>query len=160
MTPIPAPTAPQWTAVQTLAELPANLIWSGTQPVPAIGARVRVYMNGFGPALVEAYFHAEGYLGVVCRPDQLPAWFRQQNPGVQEGHFFGRELEPFRPLLATPAAHAQQANQEMAEQLARAAHGLSQVEEINARTLGHFDDDWISDYPPPEDGQEQANAGC
>lgn len=132
MTPIPAPTAPQWTAVQTLADLPADLTWSGTQPVPAIGARVRVYMNSFGSALVKAYFHAEGYLGVVCLPDQLPAWFQQQNPGVQEGHFFGRELEPFRPLppLATAADHTQETGQEMAEQLAGAAHGLSQAEEI------------------------------
>lgn len=156
MNPISAPTAPQWLAVQTLAELPANLIWSGSQPVPAIGARVRVYMNSFGPALVRAYFHAEGYLGVVCLPDQLPAWFQQQNLGVQEGHFFRRELEPFQPLptLATAADHVQQANQEMAEQLARAAHGLSQAEEINAQTLGQPDDDWIPDYPPLEDGQE------
>jgi hypothetical protein len=152
MTPISAPTAPQWTAVQTLAELPANLTWSGTQPVPAIGTRVRVYMNSFGPALVRAYFHAEGYLGVVCRPDQLPAWFQQQNSGVQEPR---RQLEPFQllPPLATAIDHAQQAGQEMAEQLARAAHGLSQAEEINAQTLGQLND-WIPDYPPLEDVQE------
>ncbi len=151
MTRIPVPTVPQWAAVQTLAELPANLTWSGSQPVPAIGARVRVYLNSFGPALVKAYFHAEGYLGVVCLPDQLPAWFQQQNPGVLEGHFFGRELEPFRPVSAMPQfpAHA------MAEELARAEHGLGQAEEANAQMFGQpAADDWIPDYPLPDDDSE------
>lgn len=57
--------------------------------------------------------------------------------------------------MAVAAGHGQQAGQEMAEQLARAAHGLSQAEETNAQTIGQLAaDDWIPDYPPPEDGQE------
>lgn len=151
MKPMQAPTAPPWTTVQTLAELLADLTWSGTQPVPAIGARVRVHMNGFGPALVNGYFHAEDYLGVVCASDQLPVWFQQQRPDVQECHFFGRELEAFWPVPAGAATPDQtrQFGRAMAEQVARGEHGLSQAGDANAEvpvplTTG----DWIPDYPP------------
>ncbi|MGI4741286.1 MAG: hypothetical protein ACRYG7_39475 [Janthinobacterium lividum] len=151
---ISTPTAPHWVGVQTLAELPAGLTWSGTQPVPAIGARVHLYLNSFGPAQVTAYFHADGYLGVVCAPEVLPAWFQQQSPGVREGHFFGIELEPFRPVPAasTTSNQARQPGQITAEQLAGAAHGLSLTEDTNAGTLAQLAaSDWIPDYPPTDD---------
>lgn len=145
-------TVPQWVGVQTLAELPAGLTWSGTQPVPAVGARVHLYLNSFGPAQVKAYFHAEGYLGVVCAPEVLPAWFQQQSPGVREGHFFGIELEPFRSMPVVPApGEARQLSPDMAEQSAQAAHGLSQAEEASADTVAHLAaSDWIPDYPPTD----------
>lgn len=54
-------------------------------------------MNGFGAGVVRAYFHAGGWLGVVVAVDVLPDWFDEQNPGTTEGHFFGRELEPYTP---------------------------------------------------------------
>lgn len=83
--------------------LPAGLLWSGAGDVPAIGARVHIYMNSFGPAEVRAYFHREGYLGVLCAPDQMPDWYQKQAPGVTLGHFYGKELEPRR-ATPTPAA--------------------------------------------------------
>ena len=92
---LPTVSVPAWQGVTTLAELPRNLVWSGTQPIPAIGARVRAYMNGFGAGSVRAYFHAAGDLGVIVAVDVLPEWFVTQNPGIAEGHFFGRELEPY-----------------------------------------------------------------
>jgi hypothetical protein len=95
--PLPFPPAPvaAWQSVATLSELPPALKWSGTQPIPAIGAQVHAYMNGFGAGEVRAYFHANGWLGVVVAVAVLPEWFAKQNPGITEGHFFGRELEPY-----------------------------------------------------------------
>lgn len=94
---------PQWVGFPTRAGLPAGLQWSGKGEVPAIGARVHIYMNSIGPAEVKAYFHGEGWLGVLCQPDTMPQHL--QGSGVTQGHFFGRELEPFTP--PTPAAPAQ-----------------------------------------------------
>jgi hypothetical protein len=90
--------------------------------VPAIGARVHVYMNSYGPAEVKAYFHAEGYAGVICQPDQMPA--RLQAHGVTLGHFFGRELEPYHP----------------------GPHAPDQVPEVVE--IPPASTDWIPDYPP------------
>jgi len=69
--------------------------------VPVIEAHVRIYMNGIGPAEVKAYFHGDGYLGVLCQPDTMPEHLRQH--GVTLGHFFGRELEPYIPDPVAPA---------------------------------------------------------
>ncbi|WP_223654094.1 hypothetical protein [Hymenobacter psoromatis] len=83
---------PKFVGFPTRTGLPADLIWSGKGEVPAIGARVYIHMNSFGPAEVKAYFHADGYLGVICQPDKMPA--RLEAHGVTQGHFFGIELEP------------------------------------------------------------------
>ena len=92
---------PQWVGFPTHAGLPAGLQWSGRGEVPAIGARVHIYLNSIGPAEVKAYFHAEGYLGVLCQPDKMPEHLAKH--GVTLGHFFGRELEPYTPGPAAPA---------------------------------------------------------
>lgn len=107
ITPAPAPQQPQiipldwvgdpeqcpkYVGFPTRAGLPAGLNWSGKGEVPGIGARVYIHMNSFGPAEVKAYFHADGYLGVICQPDKMPARF--EGHGVTLGHFFGIELEP------------------------------------------------------------------
>ncbi|MBF9239637.1 hypothetical protein I2I05_19750 [Hymenobacter sp. BT683] len=81
---------PAWIGFLTRASLPAGLIWSGTGEVPAISTRVHVYLNSFGPAVVKAYFHADGFLGVLGEFERLPDWFRRQSPGVTMGHLFGR----------------------------------------------------------------------
>ena len=88
----PTADCPAWTGYPTRESLPAGLAWTASFELPAIGSRVHVSMNGFGLATVQAYFHAEGYLGVIVKPDVLPAWFSKQQPGVTLGHFFGREL--------------------------------------------------------------------
>lgn len=82
---------PKFVGFPTRAGLPSDLIWSGRGEVPAIGARVRIHMNSFGPAEVKAYFHADGYLGVICQPDKMPAHLEAHS--VTQGHFFGIELE-------------------------------------------------------------------
>lgn len=108
---------PKWIGFPTRTGLPADLKWSGEGAVPAIGSRVEITMNDLGPAEVKAYFHSDGYLGVICAPDQLPAWYQKQSPGVTLGHFFGRELKPVEPTAA-PVAPA--SVPELAARLAQA----------------------------------------
>lgn len=85
----------------TQANFPAGLIWSGTGEVPAIGARVYIYCCGIGPAEVKAYFHYEGYLGVLVAPDTMPAHLQNQRPAITLCHAYGVDLEPNRPRPAT-----------------------------------------------------------
>ncbi len=92
---------PQWVGFPTRAGLPTGLQWSGRGEVPAIGARVHIYLNSIGPAEVKAYFHAEGWLGMLCQPDKMPEHLAKHC--VTLGHFFGRELEPYMPGPAAPA---------------------------------------------------------
>ena len=68
--------------------------WGGTNPPPAIGARVHVYMNGIGPGTVTSYFAEHGWLGVLVRPHKAPKWYVKQNGRYKPGHVFGPELEP------------------------------------------------------------------
>ena len=98
---------PQWVGFPSRAGFPDGLGWSGAGEVPSIGARVHVHLNDFGPAVVRAYFHAGGYLGVLCAFKQLPDWFHRQSPGVTLGHVFGRELEPPRPTPAPDTNRAE-----------------------------------------------------
>ena len=92
---------PQWVGFPTRAGLPAGLQWSGSGEVPTIGARVHIYLNSIGAAEVKAYFHGEGWLGVLCQADTMPEHLAKH--GVTLGHFFGRELEPYSPGPAAPA---------------------------------------------------------
>lgn len=85
----------------TRAGIPAEVLWSSSQPVPAIGARVHVHTNGLGGAEVKAYFHFDGFLGVIVALDQVPAHLRAA--GTTLGHVYGRDLEP-RQAPAAPLA--------------------------------------------------------
>ncbi|GAB3323025.1 hypothetical protein GCM10027511_31580 [Hymenobacter humi] len=135
---------PPWIGFPSRAGLPAGLEWSGTQEVPAIGAGIRVYLNSFGPAVVRAYFHADGFLGVLCEFTEIPAWFRRQSPDVSLGHLFGRELEPAR---AAPL------NLEDGLQSSVAESGG------NAPAVSPADD-WIPDYPLLEEEEVENQDGC
>lgn len=115
---------PQWVGFPTRAGLPAGLSWSGSGEVPAIGARAHIYTNSYGSAKVIAYFHADGYLGVICQPDTMPA--RLATHGVTQGHFFGRELESYRP----------------------GPHAPAMIPEVIK--IAPVSTDWIPDYPPQE----------
>jgi hypothetical protein len=82
------------------------LKWSGRYPLPDVGARINVHMNGIGAAIVHGYFESEGFLGVMAKATRPPAWLRKQlakdknNPDAlpwrREGIscFFGTEIEP------------------------------------------------------------------
>ena len=137
---------PKWVGFPSRAGLPASLIWSGEGEVPALGTCVHIYMNGFGSAEVKAYFHADGYLGIICQPLEMPGWYQKQSPSVTLGHFFGRELDPFRPQV-TPALALSEA-----EQLARWCEAADQAHEANSNNPAIIDpSDWIPDYLPEGD---------
>lgn len=71
------------------------LIWGrkdGLFP-PAICARINVRINACGPAVVTGYFSQDGYLGLLCRLENPPAWHRKQNNDDPTGHVFGPEFE-------------------------------------------------------------------
>lgn len=54
-------------------------IWSGTEPVPAIGDEVHIRVNSIRPAKVVGYGSQEGYLGVMVYPLDPPQWWIDQN---------------------------------------------------------------------------------
>jgi hypothetical protein len=89
--------APALIGFASREHFPAGLQWSGSGEVPAVGQRVRLYVNSMGEATVKAYFHHEGFLGVLVAPDQMPAHLR----GVSTCHAYGIELEPRRLRLST-----------------------------------------------------------
>ncbi|WP_345237628.1 hypothetical protein [Hymenobacter saemangeumensis] len=135
--------------------LPIDLEWSGTTAVPPIGSRVHIYMNGFGAAEVKAYFHADGYLGVICQPDEMPDWYQKQAPGVTLGHFFGRELEPRQRTPAPAAAAVTAALAVPPSELARVSDRPDDAHAACGNDPGlQQADDWIPDYP--EDNQDGA----
>lgn len=85
-----------------------ELTWSSqTQPVPCIGATVRINFNGLGTGTVVGYFcnvdvanpnssglGLDNYLGVQVRLDNPPKWWVEQNPGRSVAWVFGREIDP------------------------------------------------------------------
>jgi hypothetical protein len=57
-----------------------NLLkWSAKFPLPKIGDRIFVRMNGIGWAVVKGYFASEDYLGVMTKATKPPAYLRQQH---------------------------------------------------------------------------------
>lgn len=93
-----APFGPHPTAVVDLGGLLTRVKWSGKQhagkPLPKLGDRVTVTMNGLGAGTVVAYFVEHGFLGVQVRLDQRPDWHIRQN-GSHHPHalVFGAEIE-------------------------------------------------------------------
>lgn len=85
-------TAPALVVVATPDLLPSGLNWTGTEPIPAPGARIRVRMNGLGLGTVRGFFALDNHLGIAVELDKLPKWFIQAYPGQTLGYAFGREI--------------------------------------------------------------------
>ena len=76
--------------------------WSGKGELalpPAIGSRVVVRMNSYGPGEVVSYFTESGFLGVEVRVDKLPTWAVEQRKRhkmslTEPVMVFGTEIEP------------------------------------------------------------------
>jgi len=77
---------------------PEAVRWSGKTVAapPAIGERIMVRMNGLGPAKVVGYFTEAGYLGLLVKFENPPAWWVRQVHGKRDtvGHVFGAEIAP------------------------------------------------------------------
>jgi hypothetical protein len=70
--------------------------WSGDNDPPALGAKVKIYMNALGTGTVVGYFVEYGWFGVLVKLNKAPAWWRKQNPSNRPAHLFGLDLEPRR----------------------------------------------------------------
>lgn len=75
-------------------------LWStnganGFDAPPAIGERVEVTMNGFGPGTVVGYFVESGFIGIEVKVDNRPDWHRKQDPTNKHPHplVFGSEIQ-------------------------------------------------------------------
>ena len=81
--------------------------WSGRTSIPAIGERVEVRMNSFGPGIVVGHFVEAGYAGVKVLLDALPSkkasggydWplHMARNKSIEVVHAFGIEISPVDP---------------------------------------------------------------
>lgn len=79
-----------------------GLNWAGPHDVPAVGARVEVTMNSFGPGTVRGYRTEPGndartihFLFLEVHVDAPPAWFARDHPGE---HLIAVTGVEFRPL--------------------------------------------------------------
>lgn len=68
--------------------------WSGKNEPPAIGAKVKAFVNGLGTGTVLSYFVEYEWLGVLVQLDAPPEWYIKQNGANKPGHLFGIDLEP------------------------------------------------------------------
>lgn len=67
--------------------------WSAKFPVPEIGARVDVRVNGFKYGKVVAYFVESGFLGIEVECEVQPDWHVKQNGLGSHPLVFGMEIE-------------------------------------------------------------------
>ncbi len=71
------------------------LIWTGPEPVPAIGSDVFVRLNSIGKAQIVSYASQGPYLGLMVWPYDPPVWWLAANgkPSPENaGLVFGREI--------------------------------------------------------------------
>ncbi len=89
---VPAHVTAEWDGNKLLNKTDGVLLWSGAEPVPAIGAEIIVGMNRIGAARVKGYFSEAGWLGLLCDLHNPPDWHAKQNNGDRTGHIFGIEF--------------------------------------------------------------------
>jgi hypothetical protein len=60
------------------------LKWSASFPLPTLGQRIRITMNGIGEAEVVGFFKEEGYVGVMTKALNPPSWLKEQRARERE----------------------------------------------------------------------------
>ena len=90
---LPAWTAPVWDNGKVLNDSDPYK-WSGSKPPPAIGERVRCYVNTLGQGKVIGYFVEYGWLGCRVQLDKNPKWRKEQLGSNIPACMFGVDLEP------------------------------------------------------------------
>ena len=83
---------PDWLPMSYSNNKAAGPFWSGENPPPAIGSRVKVRFNGFGDGTVTGYFLEEGFLGLEVAVDKQPDWHIKQG-GTNPICVFGAECK-------------------------------------------------------------------
>jgi hypothetical protein len=97
-------TLPAWTQAvwegDTVVNANDPCKWSGKNPPPAIGERIKVSMNRLGWGRVAKYFVEHGWLGVLVKFEDPPKWYVTQNKerGGRDalGHIYGMEIDGVR----------------------------------------------------------------
>jgi hypothetical protein len=88
-------TLPAW---RPMSDQPGDAAqWSGVENYatpPAIGARVRVGVNGLGFGVVTGYYVEEGFLGVTVMLESPPA--HREGLRSKPCHTFGAELRDLK----------------------------------------------------------------
>lgn len=94
-----------WISVWILDEGEPDLTdvrWSGGakgfQVPPVPGDRIKVTMNGIGPAVVLGRFEEQGYLGLMVLPDNPPEWLVKQSGASTPVGVYGAEIAPLEAL--------------------------------------------------------------
>ena len=73
-----------------------KLTWVSTKQIPYIGTDVNVKINGIGRSVVKKYFVEYGFIGLIVKPYDPPAWYIKQNGADAVCHVFPSETEEFR----------------------------------------------------------------
>jgi hypothetical protein len=61
-----------------------SLKWSAKFPLPNMGDEIRITMNGIGPATVVGFFEEGGYVGVMTKATNPPAWLKKQRADAKK----------------------------------------------------------------------------
>ena len=68
-----------------------KLAWVCDKPIPARGTEVNVRINGIGRSVVQKYFVEHGFIGLIVKPNDPPAWYIKQNGADAVCHVFPAE---------------------------------------------------------------------
>ena len=70
-----------------------KLRWVCKNPIPPVGTKVNVKINGIGESTVLRYFVEYGFIGLLVQPVNPPAWYIKQNGADEPCHVFPAECE-------------------------------------------------------------------
>jgi hypothetical protein len=70
----------------------AEGLWRCEHPLPRIGDKVEITVNGLGTGTVENYFIEWGWLGITVKLDNEPDWHKVNCPDFPYAMVFGTEI--------------------------------------------------------------------
>lgn len=73
-----------------------ELKWVSKEPIPPVGDFVNVTINGIGLSRVEKYFVEYGFIGLIVKPFDPPAWYIKQNGADAICHVYPAETKELR----------------------------------------------------------------
>ncbi|MTJ93906.1 MAG: hypothetical protein F8N36_13770 [Desulfovibrio sp.] len=103
---------------KSVTEIPK---WNSEAPPPAKGSYVHCRINAIGPCIVTGYFTEDGYLGILVKLLDPPAWHIRQQGYNTTAHLFGPEFSMLdqAPEIPGPNIEQLEALQRFAEKYGR-----------------------------------------
>lgn len=87
-------TVPAYEFKTVRTQVPGRVaIWSNDDTPPAVNERIELRINCLGKAVVQGYVVIYGYLGVMVKLEDPPAWFVRQNNGNVPCVAYGAEIQ-------------------------------------------------------------------